>query len=426
MKTLTTASDFLETLRKSKLLKPELFEELEVKVEQASSVDAMTIAKSLVKAGHLTRLQANRLLEGRTRGFFINDYRIDEVLGSGGMGFVYIARNMKTNEEVALKMLCEQSEVDAGLLTRFRLEAEAGQKLNHHAIIRTHEIGKAIGLYGDIHYMVMDLVRGVGVDELVSMAGPIGWPVACHIVRHVAAGLHHAHRQGLVHRDIKPANILVDENANAKVLDFGLSVASQSTQDDEFSLAMIFGQDCLGTADYIAPEQAVDSFAVDRRADIYSLGATMYYMLCGHVMFPEKKTRADKIEAQLNEFPPPIRDLVPNLPQEVAAIIDRMLAKKREHRFETARGVSAALAPFAKPKHISFSFQQILDRRASLAQQRKKLLDERAKRAAAASSLSVCTLDSKTNRPVQAQIETTIHKDTQVGQAGQPSDAANE
>ncbi len=417
MTTLTAASDFLDTLGRSKLLKPEVFDEVEAQVLKAGTTDAMTLAKALVKGGHITRLQATRLLDGRTRGFFINDYRIDEVLGSGGMGFVYIAHNMRTNEDVALKMLCEQNEVDVGLLTRFRLEAEAGQKLNHHAIIRTHEIGKAIGLYGDIHYMVMDLVRGVGVDELISMGGPIVWPVACHVVRHVAAGLHHAHRQGLVHRDIKPANILVDENANAKVLDFGLSVASQSVQDDEFTLAMIFGQDCLGTADYIAPEQAVDSFSVDRRADIYSLGATMYYMLCGHVMFPDKKTRAEKIDAQLNEFPPPIRDLVPNLPQEVAAIIDRMLAKKREHRFETARGVSAALAPFAKPKHISFSFQQILDRRNVLAQQRKKMLDERAKRVAAATSLSVCTLDSKTNRPAQAQIETSIHKDTELGNA---------
>lgn len=415
MTTLTAAADFLDTLHKSKLLKPEVLADVEQQVGKAKTADAMTIAKSLVKAGHLTRLQAHRLLEGRTRGFFINDYRIDEVLGSGGMGFVYIARDMRTNEEVAIKMLCEQSEVDAGLLTRFRLEAEAGQKLNHHAIIRTREIGKAIGLYGDIHYMVMDLVRGVGVDELISMAGPIAWPVACHIVRHVAAGLHHAHRQGLVHRDIKPANILVDENANAQVLDFGLSVASQATHDDEFSLAMIFGQDCLGTADYIAPEQAVDSFSVDRRADIYSLGATMYYMLCGHVMFPHKKTRAEKIDAQLNEFPPPIRELVPSLPEEVGAIINRMLAKNREHRFETARGVSAALAPYSKPKHISFNFQQILDRRNVLAQQRKKMLDERARRAAAASSLSVCTLDSKTQRPMQAQIETTIHKDTQVG-----------
>lgn len=414
MTTVTSASEFLDTLHRSKLLAPEVFQAIESKIDDSAPPEAMALAKSLVKAGHLTRLQATRLLEGRTRGFFINDYRIDEVLGSGGMGFVYIARNMKTGEEVALKMLCEQSEVDAGLLARFRLEAEAGQKLHHHAIIRTHEIGKAIGLYGDIHYMVMDLVRGVGVDELISMAGPISWPVACHIVRHVSAGLHHAHRQGLVHRDIKPANILVDENANAKVLDFGLSVASQSVQDDEFSLAMIFGQDCLGTADYIAPEQATDSFNVDRRADIYSLGATLYYMLCGHVMFPDRKTRAEKIDAQLGESPRPIRELVPSVPEEVAAIMNRMLAKNREHRFETARGVSAALAPFAKPKHISFNFQQILDRRNVLAQQRKKLLDERARRAAAASSLSVCSLDSKTTRPTQAQIETTISKDTHV------------
>ena len=418
MTTLTLASEFLKHLKQSKLLTAaEIHAALEkLQLPPDSTADAM--AKAFVKAGLLTRLQVTRLLEGRTRGFFIDHYRIEDVLGSGGMGWVYIARDLKTGDDVALKMLCEQSEMDAGLLTRFKLEAEAGQRLDHQAIIRTRATGKAIGLYGDIHYMVMDLVRGVGIDEFVSLAGPVAWPLACHIVRHVAAGLHHAHRQGLVHRDMKPSNVLIDAESNARVLDFGLSIASQSAQDDEFSLAMIFGQDCLGTADYIAPEQSMDSFKVDRRADIYSLGATMYFMLSGQVLFPQYKTRSEKIEAQQHEAPRPIRELVPDLPEPVSLILHRMLAKDRENRFETARGVSMALMPFAKPKHVTFDFQKILDRRCILAQQRQKLQDERAKRVNVATSLSLCYLDSRTTRP-QAQSETAIQRDTQIG----PTDA---
>ena len=415
MKILANSTEFFEHLQQSKLLSDAQFDSALEMLGELCDSDAMTIAKALVKADILTRLQAQRLLEGRTRGFFINQYRIDEVLGSGGMGWAYIAHDQKTGEEVALKMLCEQNSEDAGLVTRFRLEAEAGQRLNHPAIIRTREIGKSAGLYGQVHYMVMDLVRGVGIDEFVSLGGPIAWPIVCHIAQHIAAGLQHAHRNGLVHRDLKPSNVLVDEFSNAHILDFGLSVASQSVHDDEYSLAMIFGQDCLGTADYIAPEQARDSFQVDRRADLYSLGATMYFMLTGKVLFPDCEKRSEKIDAHWNREPRPIGELVPGLPDGVAQIIHRLLKKDREQRFATAREVAVALAPFAEPKRITFNFQKVLDRRAVVARQRERLKDVRSKRAAAATGLSVCSVDSKATRPPQAQIETVIRKDTKMG-----------
>lgn len=415
MTTLANATEFFEQLQQSKLLTDAQFDSALETLGELCESDAMTVAKALVKSGILTRLHAQCLLEGRTRGFFINHYRIDELLGSGGMGWAYIARDQRTGEEVALKMLCEQNSEDAGLVTRFKLEAMAGQRLNHHAIIRTREVGKSVGLYGQVHYMVMDLVRGVGVDEFVALGGPIAWPVACHIAQHVAAGLQHAHRNGLIHRDLKPSNVLVDEFSNAHILDFGLSVASKSVLDDEYSLAMIFGQDCLGTADYIAPEQARDSFQVDGRADLYSLGATMYFMLSGHVLFPECEKRSDKIDAHWNREPLPLGELVPGLPDEVAQIVHKLLAKDRERRFATARDVAMVLKPFAEAKRVTFNFQQVLDRRYAIARQRERLWDERAKRAAAASSLSVCSVDSKAVQSTQAQMETVIRKDTKLG-----------
>jgi len=413
------AADFLDYVEQSRLLTPDEVDAAVDRLDLDEDGDPATTAQALVTDGLLTRLQATRLLAGHTRGFFIDQYRIEDVLGSGGMGWVYIARDVESNEQVALKMLCEQGDKDAGLLTRFRLEAQAGMRLDHPAIVRTRKIGSTAGLYGDIHYTVMDFFPGIGVDEFVAIGGPIKWPLTCHIVRHVAAGLHHAHLKGLIHRDVKPANILVDTDANARILDFGLSLASQGSHGDEFSLAMIFGHDCLGTADYIAPEQAQDSFTVDQRADIYSLGATMFFMLAGRTLFPDRTTRADRIHAQVHEAPPDIRQLRPEIPEGVAAILSRMLAKDPEQRFQSAKAVCVALEPFAKLSRVLFDFQKILDRRSVIAQQRRQMLSEQARRTAEASSLTMCSLDSRVTRPSQSAIETAIRRDTELPRSDQ-------
>lgn len=409
-----SASEFIESLRRSRLLTSEEVDAAVETLEVCSDDGPIPTAKAFVRSGYITRLQGSRLLEGQHRGFFIDHFRIDDILGSGGMGWVYSGTNLETNEKVAIKMLCEQNDRDAGLLTRFKLEARAGLMLNHEAIVRTQLMGHTQGLFGDIHYMVMDYVAGIGVDEFVALLGsPIRWNLACHIAYYAGAGLHHAHRKGLVHRDVKPANILVDGQANARVLDFGLSQVSQSDQSDEFSLAMIFGQDCLGTADYIAPEQASDSFTVDHRADIYSLGATLYYMLTGQVMFGDCKTRAEKIDAQKNRAPVRIRQLQPDVPAEVEMIVNRMLAKNPDSRFKTAKIMCSRLVKFARSSNIRFDFQKVLDRRYTIAKQREKLLNERAKRPAQQTSLTVCAFDSQATRTSPSAVETAIHKDTE-------------
>lgn len=408
-----SASQFIESLRRSRLLTSEEVEAATAKLNVCEDDAAVPTAKAFVRGGFITRLQASRLLEGQHRGFFIDHFRIDDILGSGGMGWVYSATNLETNEKVAVKMLCEQNDQDAGLLTRFQLEARAGLMLNHDAVVRTQLMGHTPGLFGEIHYMVMDYVRGIGVDEFVAMlGGPIKWRLACHIAYHAGAGLHHAHRKGLIHRDVKPANILVDRQANARVLDFGLSQVSQSDQSDEFSLAMIFGQDCLGTADYIAPEQASDSFTIDHRADIYSLGATLYYMLTGRAMFSDCSTRAEKIDAQKNRTPVRVRQLQPEVPAEVEMIVNRMLAKDPDDRYPTAKIMCSKLVKFAKPSNIRFDFQKVLDRRYTIARQREKLLNERARRPAQQTRLTVCALDSKATRTSPSAAETAIHEDT--------------
>ena len=409
-----SASQFIESLRKSRLLTTE---EVDAAVEQldvCSDDGAIPTAKAFVRTGALTRLQASRLLEGQHRGFFIEHFRIDDILGSGGMGWVYSATNLETKEKVAIKMLTEKNDQNPGLLTRFKLEARAGLMVNHEAVVRTLLMGHTQGLFGDIHYMVMDQVEGIGVDEFVAMlGGPIKWKLACHIAYYAGAGLHHAHRKGLIHRDIKPSNILVDTAGTARVLDFGLSQVSNSDQSDEFSLAMIFGQDCLGTADYIAPEQASDSFTIDHRADVYSLGATLYYMLTGQIMFPDCKSRAEKIEAQKHRTPEGIRKLRPEVPVEVEAIVNRMLAKNPCDRFPTAKIMCSKLVKYARPSNIRFDFQKVLDRRYTIAKQREKLLADRARQLAAQANQTNSANRSPTPTAPSA-VETDIHKDTEL------------
>lgn len=228
---------------------------------------ARETAKLLLRGRVLTPFQAERLLEGRYRGLVIDGYRIREVLGFGGMGCVFIAEDPNEDRKVAIKVLSSEHALDAGMLARMKLEAIAGMRLNHPNIIRTYRMNTT----GAVHYLVMELFRGISLHELVALFGPLKWPMVCDIALQAAEALKAAHAMGIIHRDIKPANFLIDKDGVARILDFGLAMMND-VPDEEFSLSMVFGHDCLGTPDYIAPEQSRDSRRVDSRADIYSLG----------------------------------------------------------------------------------------------------------------------------------------------------------
>ena len=218
--------------------------------------------------GMLTKFQTDWILSGEFEEFNVGEYRVVDILGTGGMGWLYVAVNENTGEKAAVKVISKMMEKD--YLTRFKLEARAGLKLNHPNIVRTLKLGET----DEIWYMAMELVEGIAVQELIGRQGVIPWPQACSLVAQAAAGLQHAHERGLIHRDVKPGNLLVKKNGTVKVLDFGLALMEQN--EDEFMLTMISGQGCVGTADYIAPEQSIDSFSVGPPADIYSLGCTLY------------------------------------------------------------------------------------------------------------------------------------------------------
>ncbi len=363
-----TTHDFLNLVKRSGLLS---HQQINTAIEQGGleRLSApLDVADALVERGLLTRYQVKRLLEGRRRGLFLENYKILEILGCGGMGYLYAAEELPTGWKVAVKVLSDRHRHDKGRLTRFQLEAEAGLKLIHPNILRTRAIKRTEDIYGSIHFMVLELVQGVSLFELLSIRKrTLHWRQACDVILQAANGLHYAHEQGLVHRDVKPENLLIRADGTIKVLDFGLAMIRGS--EAEFSIATIMGQNCLGTADYIAPEQSLDSLEVDRRADIYSLGCTFYFLVTGRPPFTDK-SNAKKLLGHRQLQPPRVSELNPKCPRQVVKIIEKMMAKKPSHRFASCHQLKRYLAPLAERQPVKFDFQAVLARRAKIAERR--------------------------------------------------------
>lgn len=352
-------ADFLDLLVRSELLTDDVSARVRATPRYVHAESPDVAARRLVADGLITDYQARRLLEGRTRGFFIHQYRLCEILGSGGMGTLFLANDRTSGDRVAVKVLAEKCKHDAAMRTRFELEARAGMRLRHPNLVLTLELGRTDDLYGEVPYLVMEFVESVNLHELIALQGRIPWPQAADIARQAAIGLHHAHEAGLIHRDVKPANLLVDRTGRVRVLDFGLALLDRDASDDEFSLAMIFGQGCVGTDDFIAPEQTIDARTVDRRADLYSLGCTLYAALTGHLPFPQK-TSVEKLEAQRSQSPRPVATYAPDVPTDFVAVLDRLLSKVPENRYATAQQVADALEPFAARAPAEFDFRNML------------------------------------------------------------------
>ena len=359
-------------------------------LETAGVVSDTIAAKNLIQRGLITRYQADRLLEGRSRGFFFDNYKLLDLLGVGGMGWVYRAENTQTHEIFALKVLLDQLKHDRGLLARFEQEARAGQRFNHENIVRTYACGAA----GGLPYVIMEYVEGPSLLELLRLRdhSRLPWEQACDIARQAARGLHHVHLAGFVHRDIKPQNLLIDHKGLVKILDFGLSMMKDGEEGDEFSMAMIFGHECVGTAAYTAPEQALDSLTADARSDVYSLGCTLYASLTGDTPFPFAKS-SDVLKAHQTQVARNVSDIVPAIPRAVGSIVAKMLAKKPEDRFATAAEVVDALSVWSQTAPVDFDFRRILAERNKAAQEKLQEFQKR-QRAAAGTASSTAKLTS--------------------------------
>ncbi|MFO0848711.1 MAG: protein kinase [Gemmataceae bacterium] len=303
---------------------------------QPLPADPRAATSELIRDGLITNFQAEQFLLGKWRGFTIGKYKLLERVGVGGMGQVFLCEHQHMKRRVAVKVLPPAKAEQPAALGRFYREARAAGALEHPNIVRTHDIDQD----GNLHFIVMEYVDGTNLLDVVKRFGRLGLGRATSYVRQVAAALQYAFENGIVHRDVKPGNILIDRDGTAKILDMGLA---RFYKDQTDNLTVKYDDKVvLGTADYVAPEQVADSHSADTRSDIYSLGATYYFLLAGHTPFPTG-TVSQKLLWHRTKEPTPIEQVRPEVPHRIAAVIARMLAKNPADRFQTPGEVAAAL-----------------------------------------------------------------------------------
>lgn len=340
---------FVELVRKSGLVEESrlnaVLEEVARDTSEADgeTLDSLKLAQKLLDEKLLTPWQCDRLKEGRHKGFVLGKYKLLGLIGTGGMSSVYLAEHVLMQRRVAIKVLPQSRVDDSSYLARFRREAQAVAALDHKNIVRAYDIDND----RNIHYIVMEYVEGRDLQTIVKNDGPLDYDTAADYIRQSAEGLEHAHQANLIHRDIKPANLLVDPRGTVKILDMGL--ARFTDEQHNTSLTRMHDENVLGTADYLAPEQAKDSHTSDHRADIYSLGCTLYYLLTGHPPFHDG-TLAQRILKHQTQPPPSIYEDRPDAPKPLVEVCMRMMAKQPAARFQTAGEVARVLTKWLESR----------------------------------------------------------------------------
>jgi tRNA A-37 threonylcarbamoyl transferase component Bud32 len=271
-------------------------------------------------------------------GEVIGDYEILDRIG-GNMGFVFKARHRLLDKVVVLKLVPADWIADPTRLTRFQREMRAMGQLEHPNLVTAADARSV----GDWHLVAMELIDGVDLQQMVRTQGPLPVAAACEVARQAAQGLQYAHEHGLIHRDIKPSNLMLTRAGTIKVIDMGLALIREDSTAQLTQTGLV-----LGTMSYCAPEQFRDASHVDIRADIYSLGCTLYNLLTGKSPYWQRKTFAEVMQAHLHEPFPRLTEARPDAPAELEAVLVRMTAKDRDARFSTPKEVVEALEPFAR------------------------------------------------------------------------------
>lgn len=345
MAAVTSTDQFLDLVHKSELVESDVLNAFleELSQSEDSPSDAKGLASAMVRAGLITKFQGRQLLLGRWRGFFIQGkYKLMRLLGTGGMARVYLCQHVTLDRLVAVKFLPLEAGSNSQQTKRFYREAKAVAALNHPNIVRVFDIDNA----DKLHFMVLEYVDGPNLHELVQEQGTLSPATAAQYIYQVAQGLQHAYEAGWVHRDIKPSNLLLDRGGVVKMLDLGLARFFENEQQGELTNdGDNRNAGVVGTVDYLSPEQAISSSQADIRSDIYSLGATLRYLLVGEGQFSEEGSLANKVMWLQTRDPAPVTNYRDDVPAELLAVISKMMAKKPEDRYNTPQEVAEALAP---------------------------------------------------------------------------------
>lgn len=359
---LSSLASVLDQLRRHPFLGPAQWKEFGWQ-PMGRFQDARSLLHDLVQRDWLTPYQANQLLQGRGEELVVGPYLILEQLGEGGTGQVFKARHGKLGRLAALKVIRKELLADPDVVARFYREVQLVAQLDHPNVVRGYDAGPIPMLSEHrrddgsaptaAHFLAMEYVEGMDLGRMIKQHGPLPVEQACAYVRQAALGLQYAHEQGLVHRDIKPHNLLLSVRESVvKLADLGLArlrgavnaeltavlSASHSTGTLTPENAVL-----IGTADYLAPEQALDFHQADTRADIYSLGCTFYFLLTGQPPFAGGML-AQKLLRHQQAEPPALSTLRSDVPAAVNAVLRKMLAKRPEDRYQTPGEFAVALA----------------------------------------------------------------------------------
>ena len=329
---------FVNLLLRAELITEEQLHSVRRQLEsEGQAAEDDNLAQLLADSGHLTDFQAEEIKHGKVEHLVVGDYLILHPVGRGGMGQVFKARHSVMKREVAVKFTLanDEGKIDQNAIDRFQQEVEAASKLSHPNIVSSLDAGRR----GDVCYLVMEYVRGRNLAEYVREYGPMSFRQALDCTLQAAQGLEYAHSKGVVHRDIKPSNLLMTSDGQVKVLDMGLArnaYEDQSREPTETNAQLTHSGQLLGTVDFMAPEQAIDPRLSDGRADIYSLGCTLYFLLTGALPFRrDGKTTMSRIIAHRETPIPSLCKERVDVPASFQRIFEKMMAKQVARRYQT-------------------------------------------------------------------------------------------
>ena len=330
-----TFDEFFECLAASGIMSREEAERAVSELPAAQRpVDPKALAILWARSGKLTRYQALCLLQGKPKYLAFGEYLILDKLGQGGMGQVLKAEHRRMKRIVALKLITGDSLRNPDSVRRFQREVQAAARLIHPNIVTAFDANEHAGM----HYYVMEYIEGTDLGALVKSQGPLPIDRAIDFLGQAARGLAYAHSKGIVHRDIKPSNLLLDQEGTVKILDLGLARIEREEAHELTNAGQV-----LGTVDYIAPEQAINTHAADARSDIYSLGCTLYRLVTGESIY-SGDSMMQKLLAHRDAPIPSLGNKRPNVPPALDAVFQRMVAKSPANRQQSMSEVAAQLA----------------------------------------------------------------------------------